>query len=81
MLCLHPHVVNLSVLFIIDLKFQRISNLYGNTASRICLVLLKLRVNVSKDQSRCFRGSADLADFHIYCSVFHVDSHGVIRFS
>ena len=39
------------------------------------------RVNVSKDQSRCFQGSVDLADFHIYCSVFHADHHGVICFS
>ena len=40
-----------------------------------------LRVNVSKDQSRCFQRSSDLADFHIYCSVFHADSRGAIRFS
>ena len=40
-----------------------------------------LRVNVSKDQSRYKQGSVDLADFHIFCSVFHADSHGAIRFS
>ena len=40
-----------------------------------------LRVNVSKDQSRYKQGSVDLADFHIYCSVFHADSRGVVCFS
>ena len=40
-----------------------------------------LRVNVSIIQSDAEQGSVDLADFHIYCSVFHADSRGAIRFS
>ena len=48
----------------------------GRATSLVCL-----RVNVSKDQSRCFQGSVNLADLHIYCSVFHADSRGAIRFS
>ena len=32
-------------------------------------------------QSDAEQGSVDLADFHIYSTVFHVDSHGAIRFS
>ena len=40
-----------------------------------------LRVNISKDQSRYKQGSTNRTDFHIYCSVFHADSHGAIRFS
>ena len=43
-------------------------------------LLFELRVNVSKDQSRYKQESADLADSHIYCSVFHADSRGAIRF-
>ena len=27
------------------------------------------------------QGSANRTDFHIYCSVFHVDDHGVVCFS
>ena len=35
-----------------------------------------------KSQQRgCFQGSANQVDFHIYCSVFHADSRGAIRFS
>ena len=44
-------------------------------------LLFTLRVNVSKDQSSADQGSVDLADFHIYSTVFHADSHGAIRFS
>ena len=40
-----------------------------------------LRVNVRIIQSGAEQGSVDLADFHIYCSVFHADSRGAIRFS
>ena len=40
-----------------------------------------LGVNFSKDQSRRFQGSVDLANFHIYSTVFHADSRGAIRFS
>ena len=43
--------------------------------------LPSLRVNVRTIQSDAEQGSLDLADFHIYCSVFHADSHGAIRFS
>ena len=46
------------------------------------LYILKcLRVNVSIIQSDAEQGSLDLADFDIFCSVFHADSHGAIRFS
>ena len=58
----------LLVSIITDMRFLRESN--GS-----------LRVNVTKDQSRCFQGSVDLADFHMSCSVFYADSHGAIRFS
>ena len=40
-----------------------------------------LRVNASIIQSDAEQGSVDLADFHIYSTVFHADSHGAIRFS
>ena len=40
-----------------------------------------LRVNVSIIQSDAEQGSADLADFHIYCSDFYADSHGMVYFS
>ena len=40
-----------------------------------------LRVNVSIIQSDAEQGSLDLADFHIFCSVFHADHRGAIRFS
>ena len=40
-----------------------------------------LRVNVRIIQSGAEQGSVDLADFHIYSSVFHADSRGAIRFS
>ena len=40
-----------------------------------------LRVNVRTIQNDAEQGSLDLADLHIYCSVFHADSHGAIRFS
>ena len=40
-----------------------------------------LRVNVSIIQSDAEQGSVDLADFHIYCSVFYANHHGPISFS
>ena len=40
-----------------------------------------LRVNVSIIQSDAEQGSVDLADFDMFCSVFHADHHGDIRFS
>ena len=40
-----------------------------------------LRVNVRIIQSGAEQGPVDLADFHIYCSVFHADSRSAIRFS
>ena len=60
----------------LHLNHVRLIVLYIITAQRP-----NLRVNVTKDQSRCFQGSSDLADFHIFCSVFHADSRGDIRFS
>ena len=45
------------------------------------IVFFFLRVNVRTIQSGAEQGSVDLADSHIYCSVFHADSRGVIRFS
>ena len=45
------------------------------------LVVIILRVNVRIIQSGAEQGSVDLADFHIYSTVFHADSHGTIRFS
>ena len=43
--------------------------------------LVCLRVNVSIIQSDAEQGSVDLADSHMYCSIFHADSRGAIRFS
>ena len=40
-----------------------------------------LRVNVRTIQSGAEQGSVDLADFHVYSTVFHADSRGAIRFS
>ena len=37
-------------------------------------------MNVRTIQSGAEQGSVDLIDFHIYCSVFHADSRGAIRF-
>ena len=42
---------------------------------------MNLRANVRTIQSGAEQGSLDLADSHIYCSVFHADSRGAIRFS
>ena len=44
-------------------------------------IISSLRVNVSIIQSDAEQGSVDLADFHIYSTVFHADSRGAIRFS
>ena len=54
---------------------------FYQTKNRFLNMVYRLRVNVRKDQSRCFQGSVDLADFHVYCSVFHADSRGAICFS
>ena len=43
--------------------------------------MLDLRVNVSIIQSDAEQGFVDLADFHIYGTVFHADSRGAICFS
>ena len=59
-------------IFPVSLAFSRYFFQYTN---------LHLRVNVTKDQSRCFQGFVDLADFHIYSTVFHADSYGVVCFS
>ena len=40
-----------------------------------------LRVDIGTIQSGVEQGSLDLADFHIYCSVFHANSRGARRFS
>ena len=40
-----------------------------------------LRVNVRIIQSGAEQGSVDLADFHVYSTVFHADFRGAIRFS
>ena len=45
------------------------------------MLLISLRVNVRTIQSGAEQGSVDLADFHIYCSVFYADSHSVFCFS
>ena len=37
-----------------------------------------LRVNIRIIQSGAEQGSVDLADFHIFCSVFHADYHDVV---
>ena len=58
-------------------------HLVGNNKARKIYISFDyyLRVNVSIIQSDAEQGSVDLADFHIYCSVFHADSRGAIRFS
>ena len=40
-----------------------------------------LRVNVSIIQSDAEQGSIDLANFHMYSTVFHADHRGVVYFS
>ena len=45
------------------------------------MILFFLRVNVRIIQSGAEQGSVDLADFHIYSTVFHADSRSAIRFS
>ena len=68
----------------LKLSQQLLSYLSENAVSFLLLKLYKrrhLRVNVSIIQSDAEQGSVDLADFHIYSTVFHADSHGTIRFS
>ena len=78
---LHSHLLEIHVSFP--------GNISNNYNSQVCkcfnclnkLMKTALRVNVRIIQSGEEQGSVDLADFHIFCSVFHADSRDAIRFS
>ena len=56
---------------------QKLCHLLNPTIADQCFELCSR----TKDRSRLDQGSVDLADFHIYYSIFHADHRGAISFS